>query len=64
MAPNPKLRNAAISIKKSHQGLLHSKLGVKQGDKIPSADLAQAARSDNAKTRKQAQFALNARKWN
>ena len=63
MAPNPKLKNAAIHIKKSHQGLLHQQLGVKEGDKIPAADLEKAANSQNAATRKRAQFALNARKW-
>lgn len=52
-----------IHIKKGHEGRLHKKLGVPEGEKIPTAKLEQAKRSDNPATRKQANFALNARKW-
>ncbi len=43
----------------SHKGLLHKKLGVKQGDKIPAGKLASASHSDNPKLRHEAQFAEN-----
>jgi len=54
----------AINIKPSHEGLLHKKLGVKQGAKIPASKLASAKNSPNAATRKQATFAQNAKSWN
>ena len=55
-------------MKKMHLKLkhdaLHRDLGVPEGQKIPLADLAHAAaHSQNALTRKRAQFALNARHW-
>ncbi len=54
----------AIKIKPSHKGLLHKKLGVKKGKKISSSTLQKAKRSKNPKLRKEATFAINAKKWN
>jgi hypothetical protein len=53
-----------IQIKKSHEGKLHRALGVKPGRKITVAALDKAAHSKSEALRKEAQFALNARKWN
>jgi len=53
----------AIKIKHSHKGLLHKKLGVAQGEKIPAKKLAQAAKSISPVLRKEAIFARNAKKW-
>lgn len=54
-------------MKKMHlhlkKGALHKQLGIKQGSRIPHADLVAAAHSPNETTRKRAQFALNAAKW-
>jgi hypothetical protein len=52
-----------IKIKPSHKGLLHKKLGVPQSKGIPLSALRSAKQSSNPATRKQANFALNARKW-
>lgn len=46
-------------IKKSHRGLLHKKLGVKLGTKIPIEKLNKAAQSDDPKLRKEAIYAIN-----
>lgn len=65
MATNRDRQKAGIaSIKKSHQGLLHKQLGVPQGQPIPVAKIEKAANSSDPATRKRANFALNARKWN
>jgi hypothetical protein len=53
----------AIHIKKSRKGLLHKKLGVPQGQKIPAGRLQQALDSASGSERKEAQFAENAKKW-
>lgn len=53
-----------INIKASNKGKLHKTLGVPQGQKIPASKLKSAASSSNPTTRKRAQFALNARKFN
>ena len=58
----PKKRRG-IRIKKSNRGKLRKSAGVKKGKKIPVAKLRQMKRSKNPKTRKRANFALNARKW-
>lgn len=52
-----------IKIKKSHEGLLHKKAGVPEGEKIPVKKLEQMKKSPDPSTRKQATFALNARNW-
>lgn len=46
------------------KGALHKSMGISQDKKIPVARLNKAANSDNELTRKRAQFAINARKWN
>jgi len=53
----------AIDIKTSHKGLLHKKLGVPQGNKIPAGKLAEALNSASPSLRKEAQFAKNAKSW-
>ena len=54
---------SGIHIKPSKVGSLHTLLGVKQGNKIPSGDLADKP-GDSPSTRKKKNFARNARKWN
>lgn len=54
----------SIHIKKSHKRLLHSKLGVPQGQKIPSAKINTALKSSSPTLRKEAQFAKNAKGFN
>jgi hypothetical protein len=66
MALRNEMRNKSsggIHIKPSHEGLLHKKLGVPEGKKIGMGALLAAKNSGNEKTRKQAQFAINAKKW-
>jgi len=53
----------AINIKPSRKGLLHEKLGIPQGKKISLSKLAGAKQSKSPALRKEATFAMNARKW-
>lgn len=53
----------SINIKKSNKGKLHKALGVPAGQKIPADKLNAAAHSTNPKLRKEAQFAINAKKF-
>lgn len=53
----------AIRIKPSHKGALHRAMGIAQGKKIPVARLKAAKKSRDKAERKEATFALNARKW-
>jgi len=53
----------SINIKKSHRGLLHKDLGVKQGEKIPASKL-KVKSTDSPAVKKRKVFAQNARKWN
>ena len=53
----------AIKIKESHKGLLHKKLGVPQGERIPAKKLEKAAHSPSSALRKEANFAKNAKAW-
>lgn len=53
-----------IRIKKANRGKLRRSTGTKKGQKIPAKKLTSLAKSKNPTTRKRAQFALNARKWN
>lgn len=46
-------------IKPSHRGLLHKKLGVPQGQKIPEAKIVAAKESKSPALRKEATFAQN-----
>ena len=52
-----------IHIKPSHKGLLHKKLGVKQGVNLSLSSLTKAKHSSSPAERKEANFAINARKW-
>lgn len=53
-----------IKIKSSHKGLLHRKLGIPDHQVIPVAKMDEIVnRSHSASLKKEAQFALNARKW-
>lgn len=55
------MARSAIKIKRP--GALRRKAGIKKGRKLTVAKLRSMARSRNARTRRQANFALNARKW-
>ncbi len=48
-----------IRIKPSRRGLLHKKLGVPLGTKIPAAKIAKAKKSSSPALRKEAVFAQN-----
>jgi hypothetical protein len=52
-----------IEIKPSHRGLLHRRLGVAQGKKIPNFMLDKAKNSSDPSLRRQATFAKNAASW-
>lgn len=54
---------STIKIKKSHEGLLHKKLGVPAGQKIPLSKIKAAEKSKSPALRKEARFADNARKF-
>ena len=56
-------RGGGIHIKKSHEGLLHKNLGIAKGQKIPAKKLSKALHSSNAKVKKRAVFAENAKHW-
>lgn len=53
----------AIKIKKANRGLLHKKLGVKQGKKLTSSQI-KVKPGDSTKLKREKQFAINARSWN
>lgn len=57
-------RKSGIRIKPSRRGRLRKTAGAKKGKKIPVSTLRRLKRSKNPKTRRRANFALNARKWN
>lgn len=48
-----------ININPAHKGLLHTKLGVPQGKKIPEAKIVKAKHSPSPALRKEATFAQN-----
>jgi len=50
---------AAPMIKPSRRGLLHKKLGVPQGEKIPEGKIQKAKQSSSPALRKEATFAEN-----
>jgi hypothetical protein len=52
-----------ISIKKSHRGELRRETHTKKGRDIPVSTLKRLKKSGTAREKKQATFALNARKW-
>lgn len=51
-----------IKIKPKNKGLLHKKLGIKPGNKIP-ADELEVKSTDSENTKKEKVFAKNARKF-
>lgn len=53
-----------ISIKPSRKGLLHKKLGIPLSKPIPNKALEAARNSKSATLRKEATFAMNAKKFN
>ena len=56
-------RRSGIHIKKSNRGKLRKTARAKKGKNIPVSKLRAMKKSKNPKTRKRANFALNARKW-
>ncbi len=50
-------------IKPENKGKLHEALGISEDKKIPVKRLESAKNSDSPERRKEANFALNARKW-
>lgn len=54
----------AIHIKAKNKGKLHQKLGVSQSKPLPLSSLLHAKHSSSMAERKEANFAINARKWN
>lgn len=50
-------------IKIKRKGLLHEKLGIPQGEPIPDSVLTKAMKSKSGALRKEAQFAVNAKKF-
>lgn len=56
-------RRSGIRIKKANRGKLRKTAKAKKGRKIPVSKLRALKKSKNPKTRKRANFALNARKW-
>ena len=61
-------KTAKIQIDKKNKGLLHKKLGLSPGKKIPSVTLSsaksKAKKSGNVKLEREVVFAQNAKKWN
>ena len=55
--------NHFVTVREKNRGKLRKAAGTKKGKKIPVKKLQQMKRSKNPKTRKRANFALNARKW-
>lgn len=56
-------KKKGIYIKKTNRGKLRKTTKTKKGKKIPVSKLRALKKSKNPKTRKRANFALNARKW-
>ncbi len=52
-----------INIKPSHEGRLHRAAGVKKGRKIPLEEEEHLKEHGTSAERKEANFAINARKW-
>lgn len=52
-----------IRIRKANRGKLRKTAKTKKGKNIPVSKLRALKKSKNAKTRKRATFALNARRW-
>lgn len=58
---------AAIALNPANKGLLHKKMGVPEGKKLSTSELESeknsAKKSGNVKLEREAQFAINAKKW-
>ena len=52
-----------IHIKPSHEGKFRKSTKTKAGHNVSAAAIAKGKNSSNPKTRKQATFAANAKKW-
>ena len=52
-----------IQIQESHKGLLHKKMGIKQGKPISSEALSKKKKGATGKLKKEIVFAENARSW-
>ena len=61
--PGKRRKKKGINIKPSNQGKLRRSTRTKKGNKIPVSTLRKLKHSKDPKTRKRANFALNARKW-
>jgi oligoendopeptidase F len=61
--PGKKRKKSGINIKPSNAGKLRRSTKTKKGSKIPVSTLKKLKNSKNPKTRRRANFALNARKW-
>ncbi len=59
----PKSRGNPIHINPANKGKLRATAGTPKGKPIPAATLQKLAHSSNPKTRKRAQFAINAKKF-
>lgn len=57
-------KTRVIHIKSSHEGRLHSAAGVAKGKKIPLAKEEALKAHGTPAEKKEANFAINARKWN
>lgn len=57
-------KGKTININPANKGKLRASAGAKKGQDIPVSKLQEMAKSGDATTRKRAQFALNARKFN
>jgi hypothetical protein len=58
-----KAGKSGIHIKASHEGRLHAAAGVKKGEKIPLKKEESLKAHGTPAEKKQANFAINARKW-
>jgi hypothetical protein len=52
-----------IQIQKSHVGLLHKKMGIKQGKPISSEALSKKKKGATGKLKEEIVFAQNSKKW-
>lgn len=53
----------SINIKPSNKGKLHRALGIKEGNEIPNAVLAEKKKKAGPALKKEIVFAQNAREW-
>ena len=58
-----KRKYSVIKIKPSHKGKLHKATGTKKGEKVPLAKEEALKAHGTPAEKKEANFAINARKW-